>query len=320
LHIVLRLGVSALTLPTGDTGATGTPDATSTVGGTWADMARRYESAGFDTLWAPDHIGMPDPFAALVAAAASTDRIRVGTYVLNVEFWHPVLLARVAATTHLVTGGRLVLGLGAGHNKAEFDQAGLRYPPPRERIDRLAATVTAVRRLMAGETVDDDRLGLAGAATGLPPARPPILVGGNGDRVLGLAGREADLVGIVGFTAGTGAVHTNLSHWGWDGLADRLARARSARGQRRDRLAADVLVQRAAITDDPRAALADFLDAGLREEQIDSPFLLVGTEDELLAKLARLEGAGVDGVTVFAREADGLAPVITRYRAMSPLT
>jgi probable F420-dependent oxidoreductase len=275
----------------------------------WADAARRFESAGYDTFWLPDHVGMPDPFAALVAAGAATSRMRVGTYVLNVEFWNPLLLARTAATTHLLTGGRLVLGLGAGHNRAEFVQAGLRYPPAGERVDRLAAFAETLPRLMAGETVDDERLGLVGAATELPPARPTLLVGGNGDRVLGVARERADMVGIVGFTSGTERVHTDLSHWGWDGLADRLGRAGTA--------VPDVLVQRAAVTDDPQSALADFAERGMTEDKFDSPFLLVGTEDELVAKLARIEEAGVAGVTVFAREADGFAPVIARYRSTS---
>jgi probable F420-dependent oxidoreductase len=303
--MALSFGVSALALPADGSGPA------------WADCARRLESAGFDTLWAPDHISMPDPFVALVAAASATERMRVGTYVLNVELWNPLLLARAAATTQVLSGGRLVLGLGAGHNEAEFVQAGLRYPPPGERIDRLTAFADVVPRLMAGETVDDDRLGLDGAATGLPPARPTVLVGGNGDRVLDLAGRRADVVGIVGFTSGTKAVHTNLSHWGWEGMADRLERARASAAGAGRSLVADVLVQRAVVTDDPRAALADFFDAGLTEDMLDSPFLLVGTEDELVAKLRRVEDAGIDGVTVFAHDADGFAPVVARYRALT---
>ncbi len=281
----------------------------------WPERLRAFEAAGFDTYWVPDHVGIADPFVALTAAAGVTRGMRLGTYVLNVEFWNPLLLARTVATAHAVTGERLVVGLGAGHNRAEFEQAGLRYPPAGERVDRLAATVVALRALAAGETVDDERLGLAGATTGLPPASPPLLVGGNGDRVLDVAGRTADVVGLTGFTAGTGRHHTDLSHWGWDGLADRLARARAAGAAAgRDRLAADILVQRAAVTDDPGAALADFLDEGLAEDQLDSPFLLVGTEDDLVARLARLEGMGVDGVTVFSRDADAFAPVIARHR------
>jgi probable F420-dependent oxidoreductase len=284
-------------------------------GSAWREGARRIEALGYDTLWVPDHVGMFDPFAAMAAAAGATSSLRVGTYVLNVEFWNTLLLARAVATTHLVTDGRLVVGLGAGHNEAEFTQAGLRYPPPGERVVRLAATVTALRRLLAGEAVDDERLGLAGATTGLAPVAPPLLVGGNGDRVLAVAGREADIAGLVGFTSGTGRTHSDLSHWGWDGLADRLATVRAAAAAHGRTVAVDLLVQRARVTDDPAAALADFVEAGIDPARFDSPFLLVGSEDELALKLARLEADyGVDGVTVFGPDAEGLAPVVSRLR------
>jgi probable F420-dependent oxidoreductase len=281
-------------------------------GTAWRDDARRFEQLGYDNWWVPDHVGMFDPFAALVAAAGATERMRVGTYVLNVEFWNPLLLARAAATAHIVTDGRLVLGLGAGHAKVEFDQAGLPYPPPGRRVDRLAACVPALRRLLAGETVDDPFLGLDGAATGLAPVEPPLLVGGNGDRVLQVAGQHADMVGLVGFTAGTGQVHSDLSHWSWDGLAERLAHVRSAAGGRS--LGVEILVQRAAVTDEPAAALADFAAAGMTEAQFDSPFLLVGTESQLVERIHRLDEVGVDGLTVFAKDAGALAPVISRVR------
>jgi len=280
----------------------------------WRDDARRFEAAGYDTLWIADHVGMLDPFTALVAAAGATDRMRVGTYVLNVEFWNPLLLARAAATTQLLSGGRLVLGLGAGHAQVEFDQAGLRYPPPGRRVDRLAAMVPVVRRLLAGETVDDQVLGLAGAATGLAPADPPLLVGGNGDRVLTVAGQQADIAGLAGFTSGTGQVHTNLTHWRWDGLADRIAHVRAAAGGRDVRL--DVLIQRAGVTDDRTAALADYAAAGVSQTMLDdSPFLAVGSEQAVVDHLTRLhEDYGVDGVTVFARDAGALAPAIAGLR------
>jgi probable F420-dependent oxidoreductase len=298
---MLRFGVSALSAPDGEA---------------WRADARRLAAAGFDTLWVPDHVGLFDPFAAITAAAAAAPALTVGTYVLNVELWNPLLLARVVATTHLVTDGRLVVGLGAGHAVEEFAQAGLRYPSAGERVGRLEATVPALRRLLAGETVDDERLGLAQAATGLAPVDTPLLVGGNGDRVLDLAGREADIVGLVGVTSGTGRTHTNLSHWGWAGLADRLGRARRAAEAAGRAVAVDVLVQRARVTDDPSAALADFVDAGLRADMFDSPFLLVGDEDEVVARLERLHVEhGVAGVTVFAHDAEALAPVIARLRA-----
>ncbi|HSK96089.1 MAG TPA: LLM class flavin-dependent oxidoreductase, partial [Euzebyales bacterium] len=189
-------------------------------GPAWRDLARRYERWGFDVLQIPDHVGWFDPFAAIVAAAAVTERLRFGTLVLNIEFWNPLLLARAAATADVVTDGRLELGLGAGHAQVEFAQAGIAYPSAGARVARLASSVPTVRRLLAGETVDDDSLGLDGAAVGFPSAQQPLplLVGGNGDGVLRTAARQADGVGFVGFTAGTGQTHTSLSHWSWDGL------------------------------------------------------------------------------------------------------
>ena len=283
-------------------------------GATWREDARRFEHLGFDTLWVPDHVGMFDPFVGLAAAAGATETLRLGTYVLNAEFWNPLLLARAAATAHIVSDGRLVLGLGAGHAQVEFEQAGLAYPPPSRRVDRLTALVPALRRLLAGETVDDPALGLVGAATGLAPTEPPVLVGGNGDRVLRLAGEQADIVGLVGFTSGTGQVHSDLSHWSWDGLAERLAHVRAAAGGRDRPFETDVLVQRVVVTDDPAAALADFVAAGVPEERFDSPFLLVGPEAEIVDRLRRLADLGITGVTTFAPNADALATVIPHFR------
>jgi probable F420-dependent oxidoreductase len=301
---MMRFGVSAWRLADGRIVAT-----------EWRDNARRFADAGYETLWMADHVGHLDPFPALVAAADAAPGLRVGTYVLNNEFWNPLLLARVVATTDLMTGGRLVVGLGAGHNEAEFVQAGLRYPPPGERVGRLAATVPALRRLLAGETVDDEALGLVGAATGLPPVATPLLVGGNGDRVLSAAGRFADEVGLVGFTAGRTAVHTDLSHWGWDGLADRIAHVRAAADAAGRSVRFDLLVQRARVTDDPHGAVADFADAGPLDTILDSPFLLVGTADAIVDDLARAAEMGVAGVTVFGPDADELAPVVARVRS-----
>jgi hypothetical protein len=119
------------------------------------------------------------------------------------------------------------------------------------------------------------------------------------------------VVGLVGFTSGTGQVHSDLSHWSWSGLAERLAHVRAAAGERRFRT--DVLVQRVAVTDDPASALADFVDAGLSPDSFDSPFLLVGPESLIVERLHRLADLGIDGVTTFSRHADDLATLIPHF-------
>src|SRR3954454_5566900 len=97
--------------------------------------------------------GMLPPLTALVAAAEATDRLRVGTLVVNNDFRHPVVLAREAATIDLLTDGRLELGLGAGHMKFEYDEAGLPFDPAAVRVARMAESAEIVTRLLAGEEV-----------------------------------------------------------------------------------------------------------------------------------------------------------------------
>ncbi len=147
----------------------------------WRQRARQYEAMGFDTLVVADHLGgVLSPMTALLAAADATERLRIGTFVLNNDFWSPLLLAREAVTLDLLSGGRLELGLGAGHAQEEYEAAGLRYDPPAVRVARLAETVPLLRRLLDGETVDHEgahvtlrqaTVGVAGGAAPDPAAR-----------------------------------------------------------------------------------------------------------------------------------------------------
>src|SRR6266849_9156316 len=94
----------------------------------WAEKARKLEDLGYSVLTVPDHLtDLFAPLPALVSAAEATTHLRVGTYVLNNDFRHPVLVAREAATVDLLTDGRLQLGLGAGFMHAEYEEAGFRF-------------------------------------------------------------------------------------------------------------------------------------------------------------------------------------------------
>jgi probable F420-dependent oxidoreductase len=277
----------------------------------WDDRVRRVDDLGHDVLLLPDHLGQWPPLSPLVAAASVSDRLRFGVQVLNNEFWNPVLLAREAAAADVLTGGRLELGFGAGHSAGEFAAAGIAYERPAVRIARLAQAVALVRRLLAGETVDHDgayRLAAASLDLATAQDRIPFMVGGNGDRLLALAAREADTVSFVGFTAGTGRTHTDLSHFSWDGLADRIAHVRHHAGDRFAGLELSVLVQHVEVTDDRPAAAARWAsgehDPGLL---LDSPFVLLGSPAGLAEQVARLAAAGVTYVTTFEPCAEALA-------------
>lgn len=281
----------------------------------WRDRVRRIDDAGFDLLLVADHLGMAAPFPALVAAAEASDRLRLGTQVLNTELWNLALLARDAAAVDVLTDGRLELGLGAGHAEVEFRAAGLRYPGAGERVDHLDEAVPLLRRLLAGEEVTSSgHHRLEGCATGVATVqRPvPIMVGGNGDRVLAIAATQADIVGLVGFRSGTGQRHSDLSHFTWDGLADRVAHVRRSAGARADELRYSVLVQAVVGSDDRTATAAEMAAAFEQpvELLLDSPFVMIGSPAALADHVSRLRDHGVTDVTTFEPSAGALASAI----------
>src|SRR3954451_1559903 len=112
---------------------------------------RQAERYGYAVVSAADHLGIPAPFPLLVAAADATERLRVGTLVLNTPFWNPALLAREVASTDILTGGRLELGLGAGHMKWEFDAAGIPWTSFGSRARALEKTITELERFLSGD-------------------------------------------------------------------------------------------------------------------------------------------------------------------------
>ena len=179
------------------------------------EKCRRAEGHGYDTVFAADHLGSPAPFPLLVAAAEATERLRVGTLVLNAAFWNPALLAREAATTDILTDGRLELGLGAGHMKWEFDAAGIDWEPFGRRADHLSAVIGELQRFF---TTDFDALPEGVRAPrpvqrrGFGGSGPPLIVGGTGDRILWIAAEYADIVSIAGIYQ-VRASHRERSGW-----------------------------------------------------------------------------------------------------------
>jgi probable F420-dependent oxidoreductase len=213
-----------------------------------AEKARRVEALGYDLLSVPDHLsdGLAAPLPVLVAAAAATERLQLATNVLNNDLRHPVLFAREAATVDLLTDGRFQLGLGAGSIEAEYRQAGLDFASGSMRVERLGEAVAIIRRLLVGE-----RLSFAGrhyrvtdhALDPLPSRRQPILIGGNGRKLLALAAREANIVGFSGlnFRVG-GALPPDLSGWRVDAVGARVRLVRETAGDRLAGLELNVLV------------------------------------------------------------------------------
>lgn len=279
------------------------------------DAARRAQDAGYATLLFPDHTGQVSPFPVMAAAAAATDRLRVGTQVVNIAFRPLGSLAQDAAAVDLASDGRLELGLGAGYAGAELRSLGLPFPGSAARIREVERALTVLPRLFAGETVTEPagpgRLSGFRLAP-IPPqgANVPLMVGGNGDRILTVAARRAGIVQFTGFMAPT----KRLSHFSTAGLADRVDFVRRQAGDRFADLELSALVQYAIVTDDPAGAATSTVGELLSVEQaLDSPFLLFGSVDAICDRLVELrERFGISYFTVFAGRDHGFDRVVAR--------
>ncbi|GAA4913411.1 putative F420-dependent oxidoreductase [Nonomuraea thailandensis] len=277
----------------------------------WRETCRRAEQAGFDTIAVIDHLGQAAPFPALMLAAEATERVRLGTYVLDATFHHPALLVRDVATLDLLTDGRLELGLAAGRPSAAPDdlrRAGMPCPTPAERADALEGAVAALRRLHA-----DQRF-----RPGPGRPLPPLLVAGRGERALRLAAREADIVAVNGTAAGPGGQVGLPAFAGADAIERRAAFVRAELGERITEVELNHEAPAVVVTNarrqalDRLSALAPSLTA---EERGQVPGFLVGTPAQIAEQIRRnREKFGFTYVTVLDGGLDAMAPVIELLR------
>jgi probable F420-dependent oxidoreductase len=288
----------------------------------WQDAARRAEDLGFSTLLIPDHLSpIFPPLIPLVSAADATETLRVGTFVLNNDLRHPVVLAREAAAVDLLTDGRLELGLGAGHMQSEYDEAGIRFDPGAVRVERLGESVRIVKELLSGhETTSEGKHYRVRSHTIHPrpvqQPHPPILIGGHGRRLLSLAAREADIVGFVGFRHLEGGRSVEASGFVPSAVDERVALVRAAAGDRFADLELNVLLQQVIATENPRehaeALHARRPQVGV-EDALEAPYFLFGsTEGMVEALLARRERWGFSYFVAFEAYLDAFAPVVAR--------
>ncbi len=276
------------------------------------------EQAGYSAIQFADHLGSAAPFVSAAFAAGITGRARIGTFVINHDFRHLALLAQEVATLDLLSNGRVELGLGAGHMKQEYDAAGLPFDRASVRIARMAEAIPLLRRLFAGETVthhgDHHRLTeLEGSPAAPQGAGLPILVGGNGDKLLAVAARQADVVGFTGFWHPPGAEQVTTSHFSHEGLADRIAHVRREAGDRFDQLELNVLVQVVHVTDDRDARIAELVGRGWPDHAGDMPFALIGTVTEIVDQVQRIRDRhGITYFTFFDDRSEGAEEVVAR--------
>ena len=274
----------------------------------YAAMARAAEEAGFDSIWVGDHLlyGRPErgPWEAwtlLAALAAVTERVELGPLVGCAGFHPPGLIAKMAATVDEVSGGRLVLGLGAGWNEREFRAFGIPFD---HRVSRFEESFTIVRGLLGGERVTlAGRYWQADDAVLLPrPARRPrLMVGSNGARMLSITLPHVDAWNVWYEDYGNRAE-------GFAALSEQVSVAAREVGRDPDGI-------------ERSACVLVVLDrgAGERAATAEAP-ALEGAADRIAAGLLELDQAGADEAILVVspiteRSIRELAETLAAYRS-----
>jgi probable F420-dependent oxidoreductase len=243
------------------------------------EQARRAESIGFEVILLPDHLGFTAPLVPLVAIAQAAPTVQVSNLVLNASFYSPALLARDLASVDSATGGRLIISLGTGYVEEEFDAAGLPFPSPRERVNRLTEHVTEIRRLLS----DPGHI---------PPSvqtPPPMMVAGVGDKLLTMAAQQADIVAIA--SMGTES-----------DLAERIAFVKAQAGARADDIELGFGFFQVSMDDPGDLSLLKMVAPDASESEMRQwTTLLDGTVDKAAERIHRLRNdLGISYFTVNA--------------------
>jgi probable F420-dependent oxidoreductase len=287
------------------------------------DLARRAEDLGFATFYMPDHfVDHPlAPIPGIMAAASATTTLRVGTLVLGNDYKHPVVLANEAATIDLLSDGRLELGVGAGWMTADYERGGFPLDSPGVRIARLDESLTVLKGLMAdGPFTFHGRYyrvdGLDGEPKPVQRPHPPLVVGGGGPKVLALAAKHAQIVGInSNLKAGVSEHPDSIQSLTGVSTDQKLEWLRAAAGERFETLEIQTLTGFVHETND-RAAFAKGVASrfGVAPEvALDSPAMLVGTVDQMVEDLeARRQRWRMSYFVVPEEFVDVIAPVVAR--------
>jgi probable F420-dependent oxidoreductase len=292
--------------------------------------ARRAEAMGIDVLVVPDHLLeqlAPIPYMATVAAA--TERLRVGTFVINNDLRHPAVLAQDLASLDVLSGGRLEIGIGGGWNVPEYRAIGLPFDPVGVRSARLAEAIAILKGAFGPGpfsfvgrhyTITD----FDAYPKPVQQPHPPLFIGGGGRRTLELAAREADIVGLAPRIMPGDTPLPDPRSLTLAAAEEKVAWVREAAGERFERLEINCYPTGFApvlITDHARSEAREVA-GGLRaasgigiteQEVLDSPHVFIGSVDGLVEKFRMLrERVGISSFMVGG--IDELAPVVERLK------
>lgn len=278
----------------------------------WREAARQIETLGYSTLFIPDHFGSQwDPMTALPALSTATETLNVGSLVYDIDYRHPVIYAKAAATLHLLSGGRFEFGIGAGWMETDYVEAGMVYDRPGVRIARLDEALQIIFSMWENERTSFEgehyTIREIAQAAKLPEGeRPKLLIGGGGKRLLTLAGRYADIVGINPAIPEGRVTSATPADSSPERIREKVSWVREgaeAAGRNPDEIELNSLTFVTAIVDDPmpvREAIAK--SSGMTVEQVaDCPLFLTGSASEIRDRLEqRREDTGISYTVIQA--------------------
>ncbi len=287
----------------------------------WREQARKIEDLGYATLLVPDGLRLPfDPFVALAGAADATKTLRIGSYVFCNDFRNPVLLAKEVTTLDHFSGGRFEFGLGAGYSIADYNLAAIPYDSAGTRISRFEESIRVIKQIFTQETVNFQGKyytvnEMKGQLKPIQKPHPPIFIGGGGKRMLSIAAREADIIGINAINTAQGMDVDDSTP---QAMEQKVAWVREAAGERIKDIELACPIFRLLFSGNQgqgnqvlqRGGPSMKNDLGAVQESMHA---VVGSIDQITEELlARRERYGFSYIQVTASLLDAFAPIVAR--------
>jgi probable F420-dependent oxidoreductase len=266
----------------------------------WVQKAQRVEQLGYSTFLIRDHFIQGDfnhqlaPIPALIAAADATKKLRVGSLVFANDYRHPVMLAKEAATLDLLSGWRFELGIGAGWLRSEYEQTGIPFDPPEIRVERMQEALHILKGLFAEKplTFAGKHYTITHLESFPKPFQkphPPLLIGAGSKRMLSIAAREADIIGILPKALTNGTISEDPAERFAETIAQKVEWIRQAAGERFDEIELSMVVTIEITHDQYQRAEQILHKRGWNEisaEQVlEMPSILIGSMDQIAEKI-----------------------------------
>jgi probable F420-dependent oxidoreductase len=286
----------------------------------WKHKARKIEALGYSTLFMPDHFIETElaPMVAISFAAAHTDDLRIGHLVLGNDYKHPAVAAKEGATIDVLSDGRHEFGIGAGWMQTDYDALGMQYDRPGTRVERLEEALAVVKGAWSGKCFSFkgehyEITDYVGIPTPVQKPHPPIVIGGGAPRVLKLAGREADIVGINPNLRKGAITEDAVQSATAEGTRQKIEWVKEGAGKRFKDIELQIRYFVASITDDAEG-FAGAVASGFgmsAQDALDSGVALIGTVEECIERLQqRREEWGVSYIVLGDDTFEAFAPVV----------